>query len=95
MGKKGILICITPLVAIMMEQKAKFTAMDITAEYVGESQDDSTAKTRVVNGGVELVFISPENIICNLHYRNMLLSPVYKEKLIGIAVDEAHCVKTW
>ena len=95
MGKKGILICITPLVAIMMEQKAKFVAIDITAEYVGESQDDSTARTRVINGEVELIFISPENIICNLQYRNMLLSPVYKERLIGVAVDEAHCVKTW
>ena len=84
-----------PLVAIMMEQKAKFTAMGITSEYVGESQLDGTAKFRVVHGEVELVFISPENVICNPRYRNMLLSPVYKKRLIGIAVDEAHCVKTW
>ena len=28
-------------------------------------------------------------------YRNMLLSQVYKDKIIGLVVDEAHCVKTW
>jgi bloom syndrome protein len=28
-------------------------------------------------------------------YRNMILSPVYKEKLVGMVIDEAHCVKTW
>ena len=25
----------------------------------------------------------------------MLLSQVYKDKIIGPVVDEAHCVKTW
>ena len=25
----------------------------------------------------------------------MLLSVHYKEKLVGLAIDEAHCVKTW
>ena len=79
----------------MMEQKDIFTSMGICAEYVGESQTDPSAKIRVVRGEVELVFISPESMLCNPHYRNMLLSSVYKKNLIGIAVDEAHCVKTW
>ena len=79
----------------MMEQKSKFISMGIRAEYVGESQVDHTARTRVLRGEIELVFISPESMICNPHYRNMLLSNVYKKNLIGVAVDEAHCVKTW
>lgn len=41
------------------------------------------------------MYISPESIIANLRYHNMVLSPTYKTKLIGIAIDEAHCVKTW
>ena len=28
-------------------------------------------------------------------YRNMFLSPAYKERLVTVAVDEAHCVKKW
>ena len=42
-----------------------------------------------------VVYISPESLICNPMFRNMLLSPVYKEKLVALVIDEAHCVKTW
>lgn len=79
----------------MIDQKEKFTSVGIAVEFLGEAQTDSTANQRVINGNVQLVFISPENLLCNSKYRQMLLSPVYKEGLIGVAVDEAHCVKTW
>jgi len=29
----------------------------------------------------------------NANYRNMLLIPTYQEKLVALAVDEAHCGK--
>ena len=95
-GKKGsVLVCISPLNAIMMEQQVKFVALGINAEYVGEEQKDVTVWKRVVDGEVQLVFISPENVMFNPCYRQMFISPRYKENLIGIVVDEAHCVKTW
>ena len=50
---------------------------------------------KVLNGDVQLVFISPENLTNNKSYRDMLLSEKYKNKLVGLIVDEAHCVKTW
>lgn len=31
----------------------------------------------------------------NQKYRNMLLSKPYKENLVALVIDEAHCVKTW
>ena len=95
-GKKGsLLVCISPLTAIMMDQKVKFSTYGLTAEFVGEAQTDVAASERVIKGKVQLIYISPENIICNRKYRHMLMSSVYKENLIGVAVDEAHCVKTW
>jgi len=94
LGKgKSILLCICPSTAIMIEQK-EFTSLGLSVEFLGEAQTDSTASHRVVNGDVQLVLISSENLLCNTKYRQML-SPVYKERLIGVAVDEAHCVKTW
>lgn len=96
LGKIGsLLVCISPLSAIMMDQKEKFTSLSLRVEFVGRVQTDKTASRRVINGEVQLVYISPENILCNPKYRQMLMSAVYKENLIGIAVDEAHCVKTW
>ena len=79
----------------MIDQKDKLKSRGVNAEFVGEAQTDFSVKEKVVQGKIELVFISPENILCNSSYRNMLRSSVYKDKLVAVAVDEAHCVKTW
>ena len=76
----------------MIDQQAKFTAKDLSTEFVGEAQKSREVVAKVPNGDVQLVFISPENLISNKSYRNMLLSEKY---LVGLIVDEAHCVKTW
>ena len=59
------------------------------------TQTSAQAKKSVLNGKVQLVFCTPESIIQNHTYRSMMLSSVYKEKLVCIAVDEAHCIKVW
>ena len=79
----------------MMDQRAKFTALGLKAEYVGMAQDDPAVVRRVLSGDIQLLFISPECILNNQRFRNMLLSQHYKKKLVAVAVDEAHCVKTW
>ncbi len=56
---------------------------------------DSAATKRVLDGHAQLVFISPESIVTNPHFRNMLLSARYREKQVAVAVDEAHCVSKW
>ena len=43
----------------------------------------------------QAVFITPECIITNKTFRNMLLSVPYQEKLVALVIDEAHCIKTW
>lgn len=91
----SIVICISPLISLMIDQRSKFQAMGIVTEFVGEDQCDSSAIRRVLAEEVQLVYISPENIICHPMYRNMLLSPVYIEKLVATIVNEALCVKTW
>ena len=79
----------------MKEQATRFTDLGLSAEFVGESQTSPHVKSKVLKGEVQLVFISPENLLCNPAYRNMLLTDCYKDLLVGVAVDEAHCVKTW
>uniref|UniRef100_A0A1X7VI22 Uncharacterized protein n=1 Tax=Amphimedon queenslandica TaxID=400682 RepID=A0A1X7VI22_AMPQE len=39
--------------------------------------------------------MSPESIICNVQYRNMVLSPVYQKNLVAFVVYKAHCVRKW
>uniref|UniRef100_A0A1X7TS69 DNA 3'-5' helicase n=1 Tax=Amphimedon queenslandica TaxID=400682 RepID=A0A1X7TS69_AMPQE len=67
----------------------------ICAEFVGDSQCDKAAVKAVTEGLIQLVFISPDSLLHNLLFHNMLMSPPYKEKLVAVVVDEAHCIKTW
>lgn len=69
--------------------------MGVSTEFVGQIQTDKTTVTKVINGEVQLVYITPENVIDNLVYRNMLTSEQYKKKLVALVVDEAHCIKLW
>ena len=95
-GKTGsIVVCISPLVSLMMDQKEKFSTTGIITDFVGEAQTDNDAVSKVISGQVQLVFISPESIIENPHFRNMLLSQCYRNNLVALIVDEAHCVKVW
>ena len=49
----------------------------------------------VLHGKMQLIFITPENIIENSMFRNILLSKTFKEKLVPLLVDEVHCIKKW
>ncbi len=79
----------------MMDQSSKFAKHGLSTEFVGEAQTDKSVIKRVLKGEVQLVFITPENIVENPLYRNMLMSKSYKEKLVALVVDEAHCIKMW
>ena len=79
----------------MIEQTAKFMRRGINTRFLGETQTDHLVIRDVLNGVFQLVYISPEALLYNSMYRNMLLTPPYKQHLQALVVDEAHCIKTW
>lgn len=79
----------------MIKQSAKFIALGVNSQFVVGAQSDATVYQRVFDGQFQLVFISPENLLCNSRYRGMLCSSQYKTKLVAVVVDEAHFVKVW
>ena len=80
----------------MMDQRQRFVPTGLSVEFVGEAQKDDEASTKVINGDVQLVYISPESLLNTKRYRQMFQTKVYQEKMIAfVVVDEAHCVKTW
>ena len=90
-----IVVCISPLTAIMLEQQQKFLQKGIKAEFVGKAQVDNAVVKRVLQGDLQLLYISPENLLNRHKFRSMLLSPKYIQNMVALVVDEAHCVKTW
>lgn len=91
----GIVWCISPLIALMIDQSLKYSSCGLCAGFIGSGQTCITTKKKVLDGQVQLIFTTPEAIILNPTFRNMLLFSIYKEKLFFVAVDEAHCVKLW
>ena len=77
----------------MMDQKSKVMLRGIECDFIGDSQCDEDRFKKIMDGCIQLLLISPESLICNDKYRQMLLSPVYKKNLVAFVVDEAHCVK--
>ena len=49
--------------------------------------------SEINEGKYSMVFLSPELLVGR--WRKLLEIPVYQEKLIGLVVDEAHCVLKW
>ena len=95
-GVQGtIVVVITPLISLMIDQQEKFSKKGISVEFVGGAQDRTAAVTAVLKGQIQLVYISPENLLKNPCFRNMLTSDRYRECLRALVVDEAHCVKLW
>ena len=95
-GRKGsIAVIITPLIALIINQKRSFKHRGITVEFVGEAQNDEKAAMSVLKGEIQLVYISPESILNNKKFRNMLQKSVYQERLVALVVDEAHCIQMW
>ncbi len=90
----SIVVVVSPLIALTKDQVQAMTRRGVKAVYVGECEDDK-AIMDVCSGNFQLVYMSPESLLTDIRWRDMLQSPIYRENLIGLVVDEAHCVKKW
>ena len=61
----------------------------------GELQQDVDALEGVKKGQFQLLYISPESLLRNPQWRELLLSKMYSENLVALVIDEAHCVTKW
>ena len=50
---------------------------------------------RVGKGMVQLLYVSPESILSNPQWRDMLLLCVYQKNIVALVVDEAHFIIMW
>ena len=91
---QSVAVVISPLVALMKDQVRRMAERDMTAVYVGDIDADETVAD-VCGGQYQLVYMSPEALLTNMTWRDMLLSPVFQQNLVAFVVDEAHCVKKW
>lgn len=92
--RMSIVIVISPLVALMKDQVCTFQSKGLSTAFINH---ESTHEMRVgvLSGDYQLVFFSPESILSNRRWRDLLRQGKYIDNLVALIVDEAHCVKKW
>ena len=89
-----IVVVVSPLVSIMKDQTRDFNRRGLPSTYI-TSAISLEEELAVLQGEFSLVYMSPEQLLARGKWREMLRSDVYREKMVGFIVDEAHCVKKW
>ena len=90
----SIVVVVSPLISLMKDQVCAMNERYMRAVFVGNCAEEE-AVVDVCDGKFQLVYMSPEALLRSEKWRDMLLSPLYGEHLVGLVVDEAHCVKKW
>ena len=89
---QSVAIVVSPLISLMKDQVRAMMERNLTAAYVGGANSDEEIRN-VCEGEYQLVYMSPESLLKDSTWRDMLQSPVYQQRLVAFVVDEAHCVK--
>jgi superfamily II DNA helicase RecQ len=74
---------------------SNLTSRGLSTVYVSGDWSDKTVKDDVFKGRYQLVLISPELLMTNLYWREMMRTDVYQKHLVAFVVDEAHCIIKW
>ena len=91
---KSIVVVISPLRALMLDQVRSFSAKGVDSVYVSDG-DAGDIYEAVTKGSISLIFLSPESLIGCCKWREIFRSSVYEMNLVGLIVDEAHCIDKW
>ena len=74
-------------------QVSSFTAKGVSAAAMTGDQDDEKVKSGITTCTFKLVYFTPEMLLLNRTWRELLTTPFYHERLRAVVIDEAHTVK--
>ena len=90
-------LVISPLVSLMIDQVTSLQERGVTAGIL--SGHSAVSEQLTVRAGsideYSLLFSCPEAIVGVERCREMLLNAPLSERIVAVAVDEAHCVSKW
>lgn len=89
----SIVICVSPLTALMLEERTKYIPRGLATEMMGEAQEDQGVLQQAQDRKYQLVYVSPEAVLGSTHWREMIHSLVHHKNLVIFVIDKAHCVK--
>ena len=88
----SFIVVVSPLTALIQDQVKSMGEKGFEGVHIGSNV--GTAED-ILSGEYEILFFSPENLLTDIEWRDVLQLPVFHERLVGFVVDEVHCVKEW
>ena len=85
---------ISPLKSLIEEQVSFLNSIDMRAVGITDESKDNEIQG-VIQGRYSHVYASPECLLSTNTWRGIFTSKTFLENLVGVAVDEAHCIHQW
>ena len=92
--KPCTIFVVSPLKALMEDQVNYLNGLGLKAIALAEDSSDVLIE-RVMNGEYSHVYGSPESFLAQDTWRDIFISTTFKAHLVGVAIDEAHCISHW
>lgn len=90
----SVLVVISPLKALMEDQVDYLGNVYIPAIAVGDNIDPEFVQM-IKNGDFMILYCSPECLLSTTTWKEIFNDNCFRKKLVGVAVDEAHCIPQW
>lgn len=92
LAESGVVVVVSPLIALMNDQVAALTSNGIPAAAVHSNQSEAVNRSimeHLISAKIKILYISPERLISDIDRWSTELPVVL------FAIDEAHCVSQW
>ncbi|MFV8251017.1 RecQ family ATP-dependent DNA helicase [Bdellovibrio bacteriovorus] len=91
--RDGLVVVISPLIALMQDQVFKAQALGISATFLSSTlsrEERESRQNRLAKGDFKLIYVTPERF-----RKPEFLQAIEKRAIQLLAVDEAHCISQW
>ena len=92
--KPYTIFIVSPLKALMEDQVQYLNGIGLKAVALNEESDEVIIE-KVLKGDYSHVYGSPESFLAQDTWRDIFSSTTFKTHLVGVAIDEAHCISHW
>ena len=92
----SIMLIVSPLKSLMLDQVNYLQSIGLNAVAItGDADEDLLKSVKEIGCSPNLIYISPESMLAVKKWRNILFSENFRERCVGVVVDEAHCISHW
>ena len=91
-GIQASVICVKDLRG---EQMADSSDGNIDDDFDVDLDFRLCQEKKLRGGDYQIVFAHPESLISSKYGRELLLSEKYRDNVVSIVIDEAHCIVHW